>query len=170
MRCALLLSVVAVFSLRAVHEENLPEFTGATAQVWINSTPLKIADLRGKVVLLEVWAFGCRNCYRSAPWLNAVRQKFAGAAFSVVGIHTPEFDFEKDRANLEKSMRKSGMRHAVMMDNDYAYWKLLNNRYWPTFYLVDKGGVIRGVYIGETHAGGSQAEAMESQIAELLTR
>lgn len=170
MRLAFMLSLLALSSLQAGHEEELPEFTGTSAAVWINSAPLKKADLRGKVVLLEVWAFDCRNCSRSAPWLNSLRQKWPGAQFVVVGVHTPEFEHEKDRTKLEKSMRRQGVRHAVMMDNDYAYWGSLHNRYWPTFYLADKTGVIRSVFIGETHAGDAQARAIEQQIAELLTR
>ncbi len=170
MRVAFMLSLFALSALQSGPAEELPEFTGTTVAVWINSVPLKKADLRGKVVLLEVWAFDCRNCSRSTPWLNSLRQKFAGAELIVIGVHTPEFEHEKDRQRLEKNMRKSGTRHAVMMDNDYAYWKRLNNRYWPAFYLADKEGLIRGVFIGETHAGDTQARTIERQIAELLTR
>lgn len=170
MRVTLLVFVAAAFSLRAVKEEKLPEFTGTTAQAWINSPPLRVADLRGKVVLLEVWAFGCGNCQRSIPWLKAVQRKFPVEALAVVGIHTPEFDSEKNRANVEKNMRRLSITFPVMIDNDYAYWNCLQNRYWPTFYLADKAGKIRGVYIGETHTGDSQAQAMEQQIAELMSR
>ena len=170
MRIAFILSLLALSSLQAGPVGELPEFTATDAAAWINSAPLKKADLRGKVVLLEFWAFDCHNCSRSAPWLNSLRQKWSGAEFVVVGVHTPEFEHEKDRKNLERSMRRQGVRHAVMMDNDYAYWRSLNNRYWPTFYLADKTGVIRSVFIGETHAGDAQARAIERQIAELLTR
>ncbi|MFO1472241.1 MAG: redoxin domain-containing protein [Turneriella sp.] len=170
MRIAFILSLLALLPLQAGPAEGLPEFTATDASAWINSAPLRIADLGGKVVLLEFWAFDCHNCSRSAPWLNSLRQKWPNASFVVVGVHTPEFEHEKDRKNLERSMRRQGVRHAVMMDNDYAYWRSLNNRYWPAFYLADKQGVIRGVFIGETHAGDAQAREIEKQIAELLTR
>ena len=171
MRVCFLLSLLFALSLAAGQDDRpLPQFTGTSQQAWINSPPVTTEALRGRVVLVEVWAFACGNCYRSAPWLNDLRQKFDAKAFTVIGIHTPEFDAEKKRANLEKSIRKLGVRHPVMMDNDYAYWKRLNNRYWPTFYLADKECIIRGVYIGETHAGDAQARAIERQIAELMTR
>lgn len=129
-----------------------------------------MAALRGKVVLLQVWAFGCSNCLRSVPWLKAVQKEFPADSLTVIGIHTPEFDSEKDRVNIEKNMRRLGIRHPVMIDNDYAYWHRLQNHYWPTFYLADREGIIRGVYIGETHIGDAQAGAMQRQIRELSTR
>ena len=170
MRPILLLPLVLVFSVQTADETRLPEFTGTGKAAWINAEPQTVAGLRGKVVLLEVWAFGCGNCARSAAWVNAVQRKFAGRPFAVIGIHTPEFEHEKNRGLLEQNMRRLGVRHAVMVDNDQAYWQLLNNRYWPTFYLVDQAGAIQGVFVGETHTGDAQARAMEKQIAELISR
>jgi thiol-disulfide isomerase/thioredoxin len=171
MRFIRLLPLAVALSISAAQEERpLPQFTGTTQAVWLNSPPLTTETLKGKVVLLEVWAFGCGNCQRSIPWLRAVRKKFPAETLAVIGIHTPEFDSEKSRANLEKNMRRFGIAYPVMTDNDYAYWNSLQNRYWPTFYLADKTGIIRGIYIGETHMGDSQAQAIERQIAELMSR
>lgn len=171
MRFALLFPLLAALSLTAGQEQRpLPQFTGTTPETWLNSPPLPAAALRGKVVLLQVWAFGCGNCQRSIPWLKAVQKKFPRDVLAVIGIHTPEFDSEKNRENLQNSMRRFGIAHPVMIDNDYAYWHRLQNRYWPTFYLADKEGLIRGVYIGETHIGDGQAGEMERQIRELSTR
>jgi len=146
-----------------------PPLNNQQADAWINSTPLSWEDLKGKVVLLDFWTFDCWNCYRSFPWLNATEQRFAKEGFIVIGIHTPEFEHEKLRSNVVEKTEEFEIEHPVMMDNDYAYWRAIGNRYWPTFYLVDKQGRIRAHYIGETHAGDPQAKEIEQQIAKLLT-
>lgn len=146
----------------------LPEFTHDRAGDWLNSAPLSRADLRGSVVLLDVWAFECWNCYRSFPWLKSVERRFGDRAFRVIGIHTPEFDHERKRANLAAKIEQFGLEHPVMMDNDYSYWRALGNRYWPTFYIVDRDARIRGVFIGETHEDERQARAIEALIQRLL--
>lgn len=147
---------------------SLPEFSGRAPSVWLNSEPLKVADLRGKVVLLDVWTFDCWNCYRSFPWLKSLESRLADKPFQVIGIHTPEFSHEKKRANVERKLAEFGIEHPVMMDNDFAYWKALSNRYWPAFYVVDKKGEIRGRFIGETHAGDRNARRIEALIETLL--
>ena len=146
----------------------LPEFTQVDPAAWINSKPLSIKDLRGKVLLVDIWTFGCWNCYRSFPWLRGVEEKFANQDFQVIGIHTPEFEREKKRENVVKKVQEFMLHHPVMIDNDFAYWNTLNNRYWPTYYIVDKRGNIRDVFVGETHEGDARAEAIETLIAKLL--
>jgi thiol-disulfide isomerase/thioredoxin len=145
-----------------------PEFTHTGSQDWINSAPLKMADLRGKVVLLDFWTFGCWNCYRSFPWLNGVRDQFAGQAFQVVGVHTPETDSERERADIIANAKKHGVTNPVMIDNDFSYWKAMSNHYWPTFYLIDKHGKVRAQFIGETHQGDQNAVAIDSMIKKLM--
>lgn len=145
-----------------------PEFNHRRSEDWINSPPLSWADLRGKVVLVDFWTFGCWNCYRSFPWLNELEQRLAGQDFLVIGVHTPEFEHEKTRDRVVEKTGEFALRHPVMMDNDYSYWKAIGNRYWPTFYLVDKQGRLRGHYVGETHAGDDQAKTIESHINRLL--
>jgi protein involved in polysaccharide export with SLBB domain len=86
----------------------------------------------------------------------------------VLGVHTPEFDHEKDRRKVADKVKEFGIEHAVMIDNDFSYWKALNNRYWPSFYLIDKNGKVRAVYVGEMRVGGKQANRVEKQIEALL--
>ncbi len=145
-----------------------PEFTQTSPDAWLGSAPLTLASLRGKVVMLDFWTFGCWNCYRSFPWLNALEEKYRDSGFQVVGIHTPEFEHEKVRRNVEEKIREFGLKHPSMMDNDFAFWKSMGNRYWPTFYLIDKRGYIRHVFIGETHQGDARARDVEAALKRLL--
>jgi len=142
-------------------------FSGGPAD-WINSPPLKTTGLRGQVLLIDVWTFGCWNCYRSFPWLNDLEARLSDRPFRVIGIHSPEFEHERDASRVAAKVREFGLNHPVMLDNDFAYWRALNNRYWPSFYLVDKQGIIRFRHIGETHAGDRRAGQIERQIEALL--
>ena len=167
--CALT-ALMASMPARAdeIKPQPVPEFTQAAASQWLNSKPLKWRDLRGKVVLIDFWTFECWNCYRSFPWLHRVEEKFAADDFTVVGIHTPEFDHEHERHRVAEKIKEFKLEHPVMMDNDYRFWRSMNNRYWPAFYLVDKRGQVRGYYIGETHTGSSKARQIERHIKRLL--
>lgn len=166
---AVLLGVAALVAAREDFRPfPLPEFTAMDAQGWINSAPLSVADFAGNVVLLDFWTFDCWNCYRSFPWLKELEQRMAGRDFKVLGIHTPEFEHEKVRANVVAKVKEFGLEHPVMMDNDFAYWRALGNRYWPAFYLVDRNGQVRAIFVGETHAGDANAQNIERLIEELL--
>ena len=145
-----------------------PEFTHTAPGEWINSPPLTLSDLRGNVVLLDFWTFGCWNCYRSFPWLKEVEAAYEAQGLRVIGVHTPEFDHEKVRANVVEKVAKFELHHPVMIDNDFSYWNALNNRYWPAFYLIDKRGFLRSVFIGETHRGDANAKNIETMIRRLL--
>lgn len=145
-----------------------PEFTQTGPAAWINSPPLRLAELRGRVVLIDVWTFACWNCYRSFPWLKAVEARFGPDGLVVVGIHSPEFDRERDPEAVAAKVREFGLGHPVMIDNDHRYWEALGNRYWPAFYLIDRQGRIRERFVGETHAGEPQAQRIEAAIAALL--
>jgi len=114
------------------------------------------------------WTYGCWNCYNSFPWLRGVEEKFADQDFTVIGIHTPEFEREKDPKNVAERIEHFELHHPVMMDNDKAYWYALRNRYWPAYYIVDKKGNIRDAFIGETHEGDRRAKKIEKVIAKLL--
>ena len=167
----LLLLVLALPVTAAKHDlvgQAAPEFTQAATDDWLNSKPLKLADLAGNVVLLDFWTFGCWNCYNSFPWLNSLEEKYAGKPFKIVGVHSPEFEHEKNRDKLLKKITEFGLKHAIMVDNDFNYWRAMHNRYWPAFYIVDKQGVIRGFYAGETHSGDSQSRRIGNLIARLL--
>ncbi len=145
-----------------------PPFTHTTTAEWINSPPLTLESLRGKVVLLDFWTFACWNCYRSFPWLNQVQARFHERGLRVIGVHTPEFAHERVRASIAKKIVEYGLQHPVMMDNDFSYWNAMGNHYWPAFYLIDKHGRLRGRYAGETHAGDAQAQRIEADIETLL--
>lgn len=146
----------------------LPEFSSRSTADWINSQPLSVHDLRGRVVLLDVWTFDCWNCYRSFPWLRDLEQKFEGKGLQVIGIHTPEFSHEKIRSNVIAKVEEFNLHHPVMLDNEFRYWKALGNRFWPSYYLIDKQGDIRATFVGETHAGDANAKRIEQAIHQLL--
>ena len=145
-----------------------PEFTHAAKADWINSAPLTVSGLRGKVVLLDFWTFGCWNCYRSFPWLRALEERYHDRPLQVVGVHTPEFDHERVPENVAAKVKEFKLAHPVMIDNDFSYWRAMKNRYWPAFYIIDKRGRVRGVFVGETHAGDRRARAIERLIDRLL--
>ncbi len=147
----------------------LPEFTHQNPSDWFNSQPLALSDLKGKVVLIDFWTFGCWNCYRSFPWLNDLEERLKDKDFLVIGVHTPEFEHEKDLNRIAAKIKEFKLHHPVMVDSDFSYWKAMNNRYWPTFYLVDKQGNIREKFIGETHKGDKRAQKIEASIQHLLT-
>ena len=124
-----------------------PELTNDT---WLNvDSPLRLADLRGKVVLLEMWTFGCINCQHVIPSLKDWHSKYKDQGLVIIGNHYPEFSFEADLANLQNAVAQGGIEYAVAQDNDGATWQAYQNRYWPTLYLIDKQGHIRYVHIGE---------------------
>lgn len=145
-----------------------PAFTHTSEENWINSPPLQLIDLRGQVLLLDFWTFACWNCYRSFPWLNALEKRLHDEGLRVIGVHTPEFDYERVRANIAEKVKEYGLQHPVMIDNDHSYWRAMNNRYWPAFYLIDRQGRLRAKYAGETHAGDPQARRIEADIRTLL--
>lgn len=146
----------------------LPEFTQQNSDSWLNSEPLRKENLKGRVTLIDFWTFECWNCYRSFPWLHQLEADFANEEFGVIGIHSPEFDHEKDSKRVEEKITEFNLQHPVMMDNDFAYWKSMNNHYWPSFYLVDKRGQVRYRFVGETHSGTSKAKAIEKAVEVLL--
>lgn len=138
-----------------------PELTNDT---WLNvDSPLRIADLRGKVVIVEMWTFGCINCQNVMPSLREWHSKYADQGLVIIGNHYPEFNYEADLANLEDAVSRFGIEYAVAQDNDGATWRAYRNHYWPTLYLIDKQGHIRYVHIGE----GRYAET-EQNIQALL--
>jgi cytochrome c biogenesis protein CcdA/thiol-disulfide isomerase/thioredoxin len=125
----------------------LPDLSGAT--LWINSPPLTPASLRGKVVLVDFWTYSCINCLRTLPYIKAWNEKYKDSGLVIIGVHTPEFAFEKDEANVRKAVKDLGITYPVAMDNDYRIWRSLNNEYWPADYFVDGTGRIRFHHFGE---------------------
>ncbi len=122
-----------------------PEFHQTSPELWLNSEPLTMESLRGKVIMLDFWTFDCWNCYRSFPWMNEMEARFDSDEFLIIGVHTPEFEHEKVRENIEKKIAEFGLKHPTVMDNDFRYWKAMNNRYWPSYYLIDKKVTFAGI-------------------------
>jgi cytochrome c biogenesis protein CcdA/thiol-disulfide isomerase/thioredoxin len=125
----------------------LPQLDGATG--WFNGPPLTRVGLRGKVVLVDFWTYSCINCLRTLPYLRGWAEKYADAGLVVLGVHTPEFAFEKNPRNVADAIESLGIGYPVAMDNDYAIWRAFDNRYWPAHYFVDAEGRIRYHHFGE---------------------
>jgi len=124
-----------------------PEFTGIDA--WINSAPLTMAGLRGHVVLVDFWTFSCVNCVRTIPHLQQLKSAYAQRGLVIVGVHSPEFDFEKIQANIASAVQRLGVTWPVAVDSEMATWNAFSNQYWPAEYLVDPQGRIARVHFGE---------------------
>ena len=129
------------------NEQTVPEIRGIES--WINSEPITFEERRGKVVLVDFWTYTCVNCIRTLPYLKAWHEKYADKGLVIVGVHTPEFDFEKDRENVIEATEGFGLEWPIAQDNDFKTWRAFNNRYWPAKYLVDKDGLIRYTHFGE---------------------
>ena len=123
-----------------------PDISNAT---WLNSQPLQLADLKGKVVLVEFWTFGCYNCHNVEPYIKEWHQKYAEQGLVVIAVHSPEFSYEESVSNVKNYVKDHDIEYAVPIDNDFVTWKKYRNRYWPTVYLIDKKGTIQYVKIGE---------------------
>ncbi len=123
------------------------DLSGATA--WINSPPLTFASLHGKVVLVDFWTYSCINCLRTLPYIKAWNEKYKDSGLVIIGVHTPEFAFEKDEANVRKAVKDLGVTYPVPMDNDYKIWRSFNNEYWPADYFIDATGAVRFHHFGE---------------------
>ena len=124
-----------------------PDFFGIAK--WINSEPLKIEQLKGKVVLVDFWTYTCINCIRTLPYLKDWDKKYRDKGLVIVGVHTPEFEFEKKYENVFKAVNDYQLKYAVAQDNNYVTWNLYQNRYWPHKFLIDVDGNIRYDHIGE---------------------
>lgn len=143
-------------------EGTLPALDGATG--WLNSPPLSPQQLRGKVVLVDFWTYSCINCLRAMPFVHEWERRYRDHGLVVVGVHTPEFAFERDPRNVMKAVQQLKVEYPVALDNQYTIWRAFNNRYWPAQYFVDAQGNIRGHQFGE----GNYARS-EQMIRRLLT-
>ncbi len=147
-RAAIALFAVALLATtECAGGEQMPDLSGATS--WLNSPPLTRAQLKGKVVLIDFWTYSCINCLRSLPYMRAWDAKYRSSGLVIIGVHTPEFDFEKDPANIEKALRKFGITYPVAVDSKRLIWSAFNNEYWPAHYFIDAHGRIRYHHFGE---------------------
>lgn len=128
-------------------EGNLPELSGAVS--WLNSPPLTTASLRGKVVLVDFWTYSCINCLRTLPYVKAWAEKYKPYGLVVIGVHAPEFAFEKDLGNVRHAVSDLGLNYPIAIDNDYTIWRAFNNEYWPAHYFADAQGKLRHHHFGE---------------------
>lgn len=138
-----------------------PEFAGI--ERWLNSGALTMAGLRGRVVMIDFWTFACINCQRTMPHVNRWAETYTPQGLTLVGVHTPEFPFERSADNVIAAMKRMGIRHPVAQDNRFATWKAYANQYWPATYLVDAKGRIRYKHFGE-----GEYERTEAVIRALL--
>lgn len=125
----------------------LYSLSGATG--WINSKPLSGKDLKGKVVLVDFWDYSCINCIRATPYIRAWAEKYKDSGFVVIGVHTPEFDFEKLMPNVQKAVQKFAITYPVALDSNYKIWNAFHNQYWPAEYYIDAKGKVRYEHFGE---------------------
>ncbi|MFJ4292654.1 thioredoxin family protein [Cupriavidus sp. NPDC089707] len=140
-----------------------PEFTGI--EKWLNSEPLTLAGLRGKVVLVDFWTHDCINCIRTLPHVRQWYDKYRDKGLVVVGVHTPEFGFEKSTANVQAALKRFDIRYPVAQDNKYATWNAWRNQYWPALYLVDASGNVVYKHFGEGNYAQTEA-AIQKALAD----
>jgi thiol-disulfide isomerase/thioredoxin len=134
-----------------------PEFPKYGAERWINSPPLTMKELRGKVVVIDFWEYTCVNCIRTLPYVTEWHRRYADHGVVIVGVHTPEFEFGKDRANVARAVEEFGIEYPVVLDSDYEIWRAYANSYWPRKYIVGRDGKIIYDHVGE----GGYAETEE---------
>lgn len=134
--------------------------------IWLNTeTPYRLENLRGNVVLLEMWTFDCINCIRTLPYVQEWHEAYADEGLVVIGNHYPEFQYEHELANLRAAIDRNGVTYPILQDNDRETWRAYNNRYWPTIYLIDKQGQVRYVHIGEGRYNNTEI-AIQALLAE----
>jgi len=143
-------------------EGRLPSFERAAG--WLNSEPLAPEGLRGRVVLVDFWTYTCINWLRTLPYVRAWAAKYGGHGLTVIGVHTPEFGFEKVRSNVAEAASRLGVTYPIALDSDYATWKAWDQTYWPAHYLIDKEGIIRQVHFGE--GGYADTEKLIQQLLD----
>ncbi len=151
--------VLGIFAIWMVAEAGVgmkaPDIITPT---WLNSTPLRMADLRGKVVMVEFWTFGCYNCRNVEPYVKDWYRQYADQGFLVIGVHSPEFSHEREIENVKRYMVEHDIRFPVPIDEDFSTWNRYGNRYWPAMYLIDKRGTIRYIKIGDGGYGETERQ------------
>lgn len=130
---------------------------------WFNSDPLTIEGLKGKVVLIDFWTYSCINCIRTLPYIQSWHERYKDDGLVIIGVHTPEFEFEKDKNNVAKAIKDFGLTYPIVQDNNFATWRAYENHYWPAKYFIDKNGKIRDMHFGE-----GEYEESEQMIRDLL--
>lgn len=146
-----------------------PELEVRPKSEWINSKPLKLSDLQGQVVVLHFWTFGCINCIHNQPHYKSWHKAYADKGVTIIGVHTPETEGERNIEALRKSVEEKGLKYPIVLDNDAKTWNTWDNRWWPCTYLIDKNGVVRYRWDGELNWKTAKGEAiMRKKIEQLL--
>lgn len=154
-------AAAAPVQVAAASQQAAPDFTGINT--WFNSKPLSIADLRGKVVLVDFWTYGCVNCVNTLPHVTDLYAKYKDKGLVVVGVHTPEFPFERSASNVQAALKRHGITYPVAQDNESKTWNAYRNQYWPAQYIIDQSGKI--VF---QHEGEGAYDQIDRTIAGLL--
>jgi len=136
-------------SRTVVTESKAPAAPEISSGLWINSEPLTLMSLQGRVVLIEFWTFGCYNCRNVLPSVKAWDARYRDKGLTIIGVHTPEFDSERNIDTLRREVAELGIQYPVVSDNDYATWKAYGVEAWPTLFVVDKQGRVRWAHVGE---------------------
>lgn len=164
--CYILLGMVSL----ALSQRGSPAPALIPGGEWFNSPPTTLEAYRGKVVLLNFWTFGCYNCDNSLPALRDYYARYKDRGLEIIGVHTPEFGYEKVAENLKNAIVQKNITWPVVQDNDFKTWRAYNNRYWPAFYLIDKKGLLRFVRSGEISANyPSGIKVLQAEIEKLLS-
>ena len=162
------LFMLAAGSLAASAPAVPPEFTHSSPNDWINSPPLTLAGLKGKVVLVEFWAFSCDNCVKSRAWVQSLEHSGGSDGLVVVGVHTPELPGERSADAVRKAVVRLGIHYPVMLDQDSSYWNALHVQYWPTFCLIGRNGLLYACVPGEMDLGNERASKVADAVAMLI--
>lgn len=165
---SVVLPILAAATLGAAAPSVPPEFTHTHASDWINTAPLTLASLRGKVVMLEFWAFECVNCLNSRAWVESVEHSKGPEGLVVVAVHRPELAAERSPSAVRQAVARLGIHVPVMIDGNSSYWNALHVRYWPTFCLIGRDGLLYACVPGEMHPGDDRAARVEAALDELL--
>jgi thiol-disulfide isomerase/thioredoxin len=144
-------------SRRLTEETKAPAAPEISRGQWINSEPLTLQSLRGRVVLIEFWTFACYNCHNTFPSLKAWDAQYRDQGLTIIGVHTPELDFERDIDSLRREVAKLGIKYPVVSDNEYSTWTAYKVAAWPTFFVLDKQGRIRWTHVGEGYYDQTEA-------------
>lgn len=145
-----------------------PELEERSEEEWINSSPLKLAELRGRVVVLHFWAFGCINCVHNQPHYKSWHEKYSRRGLTLIGVHTPETERERDIEALRANVKERELPYPIVFDKDGQTWKTWGNRWWPSTYLIDKKGVVRFRWDGELNWKKTKGESMMRRKIEQL--
>jgi thiol-disulfide isomerase/thioredoxin len=163
-----LLFLVACGAVVAAAPTSPPAFTHSRAEDWLNSPPLTLAGLKGKVVVVEFWAFECDNCIKSRAWIDSLEHEDGPAGLVVVGVHSPELDAERSASAVRTAVQRLGIHHPVMIDTDHSYWNALHVQYWPTFCLIGRDGLLYACIPGEMDQGDERASKVAAAVEQLL--